>query len=448
MQNRGLKRNIAIIIFTILISTGALTQEMPEWTDLPNAPFSSRHNDVYFVTDSLGWICDGNGAIYHTPDGGQSWQQQFLQTDAHFRSIAFLDSLNGWAGNVGLGEFGATDGNIFYHTSDGGQSWSTFNTFAGPAPAGVCGMYVVNDSTIVAVGRVRGPAFFAKTTNRGQTWTSKDMGEYAAGLIDVYFFSPDTGVAVGLTNSNHEQSSGIVLGTTDGGQTWEERHRTDRTGEWCWKLTFPSRQVGYASLQRNSRTPIYILKTVDGGQTWESKLFSSSYYFVQGLGFATEEMGWIGGNSSQPVFQTTDGGETWSSAGFGVRVNRFRFLRPDFGYAVGRTVYKYSSKTAVSVAASPAPPTDFRLAQNYPNPFNPDTRIEYELAVPDDIELSIFNLLGERVRTLFKGGREAGSHLALWDGRNEQGVALPSGIYVYRLKSGREVVVRRMLLLR
>ena len=73
--------------------------------------------------------------------------------------------LNGWAGNVGYGEFGATDTMNLYETSDGGVSWVPFDNFTGPEPTGICGLQVINDTVMCAVGRVRGPAFFAKTTN-------------------------------------------------------------------------------------------------------------------------------------------------------------------------------------------------------------------------------------------------------------------------------------------
>src|SRR5690606_29256452 len=137
---------------------------------------------------------------------------------------------------------------------------------------------------------------------------------------DVYFPHPDTGFAVGLTNEEHSLSRGVVLATTDGGETWETRFTTTRTGEWSWKLSFPTRNTGYASLQRNSRSPIYFLKTTDGGETWEEKLFTSGYYFVQGIGFVDENTGWLGGNTAEPAYQTTDGGETWTPLDIGVRL--------------------------------------------------------------------------------------------------------------------------------
>ena len=440
---------ISTTLFTFLGPPRLSGQPSSDWESLDNVPLGSRYNDVYFVNSEIGWIANGSGEIYKTIDGGTSWSIQLDKSVAHFRSIGFVDSLRGWAGNVGFGEFGATDTSALYETSDGGENWSPFNSFNGPKPVGLCGMFVLNDSSVFAVGRVRGPAFFVKTTDRGHTWFSKDLNELAAGLIDVYFFNPDTGLAVGLTNANHTFSSGVVLATTDGGDTWERRHITNRNGEWCWKLSFPSRKVGYASLQRNQLAPIYILKTTDGGLTWQNKFFFSGQYFVQGIGFVTEDIGWIGGNSTYPVYQTTDGGETWQPTNFGTRVNRFRFLGDSLGYAVGETVYKYLPQEPVSVAGNrPEQPVSFQLRQNYPNPFNPTTNIEFRIAHPGVVTLRIFDVSGREVAMLLNEDMPAGNYVVQWDGTDIKNQRVASGSYFCQLTLDNQVKTHKMLLVK
>lgn len=423
------------------------------WQTLTNVPILTRYNDVYFVTAKLGWIVNGSGQIYRTIDGGGSWEKQFDKSGVHFRSIGFFDAQHGWAGNVGPGEFGATDTTTLYHTQDAGQTWQTMNSFIGPKPRGLCGMHVVNDSVICAVGRVRGPAFFARTTDRGKTWRAQDMSAFAAGLIDVYFFHPDTGIAVGLTNVSHNNSSGVVLYTSDGGKTWVKRFITARVGEWCWKTSFPSRNVGYVSLQRNSATPIYILKTTDRGKTWQEKLFSSSYYFVQGIGFVDEQNGWIGGNSSFPSYQTQDGGATWQSAGFGASMNRVRFLGDTLGYAVGRTVYKYTKSATRVAEAEHELPGAFALAQNYPNPFparasgNASTTIRFSLPQRSMVTIKIFDVMGREITQLLHEEREAGEHVMRWDGADREGNALGAGVYFCSVRANDFTATRKMIVM-
>jgi flagellar hook assembly protein FlgD len=90
----------------------------------------------------------------------------------------------------------------------------------------------------------------------------------------------------------------------------------------------------------------------------------------------------------------------------------------------------------------------FTLFQNYPNPFNPSTVISWQLAVGSEVELNIFNLLGQEVRTLVDKRQEAGYHSVRWDGNDNQGNPVASGIYLYRIKTGEFVSVRQMLMMK
>lgn len=87
------------------------------------------------------------------------------------------------------------------------------------------------------------------------------------------------------------------------------------------------------------------------------------------------------------------------------------------------------------------------LHQNFPNPFNPETVILYELPQTSQVEVVVFNLLGERIRTLVNQRQTAGQHHLHWDGRNEFGMPVPSGVYLYRLRAGEFVQTRKMVLM-
>jgi len=94
-------------------------------------------------------------------------------------------------------------------------------------------------------------------------------------------------------------------------------------------------------------------------------------------------------------------------------------------------------------------PTEFSLAQNYPNPFNPNTSIAYGLNNDASVTLAIYNVLGQKVRTLVNNKQQiAGSYVVKWDGRNDAGLLVPSGMYVYRLEAGDRVLARKMLMLK
>ncbi len=92
-------------------------------------------------------------------------------------------------------------------------------------------------------------------------------------------------------------------------------------------------------------------------------------------------------------------------------------------------------------------PTDFDLAQNYPNPFNPSTTIRYQLPVNVNVQLVIINSIGQVIRTLTDGMTLAGSHSVLWDGRDDNGGKVSSGLYFYRLQAGDFSQTRKMILM-
>ncbi|KPL20885.1 MAG: hypothetical protein AMS23_10215 [Bacteroides sp. SM1_62] len=91
---------------------------------------------------------------------------------------------------------------------------------------------------------------------------------------------------------------------------------------------------------------------------------------------------------------------------------------------------------------------EFVLHQNYPNPFNPETVIEYQLPRAADVEISIFNLQGQKMTTLVQEYRSAGSHKIIWGGTDKYSQQVASGVYLYQLKIGKFTQVKKMMLLR
>ena len=92
--------------------------------------------------------------------------------------------------------------------------------------------------------------------------------------------------------------------------------------------------------------------------------------------------------------------------------------------------------------------SNFILYQNYPNPFNPRTTISYTLPTASDVRLSIYDILGQKIKTIVGKRQTAGTYEIRWDGRNEKAENVASGIYLYSLKVNEHIITKKMVLLR
>ena len=93
-------------------------------------------------------------------------------------------------------------------------------------------------------------------------------------------------------------------------------------------------------------------------------------------------------------------------------------------------------------------PEQFALHYNYPNPFNPTTTISYDLPEQAQVTLSVYDLLGKKIKTLVNQSQDAGNNIAVWDGTDEFGRPVSAGVYLYRIKAGEFTQTRKMLLLK
>lgn len=93
-------------------------------------------------------------------------------------------------------------------------------------------------------------------------------------------------------------------------------------------------------------------------------------------------------------------------------------------------------------------PVEFALKQNFPNPFNPSTDIQFSVPEAGSVKISVYNTLGQEVRSLFTGDVARGTRIVRWDGRNNAGAQMPSGTYIYRMVSGKFTEAKKMMLLK
>ena len=126
-------------------------------------------------------------------------------------------------------------------------------------------------------------------------------------------------------------------------------------------------------------------------------------------------------------------------------------------------IYAYSSNDSVQITGtrqllvkkegnlnteSIGIPKSFVLHPNYPNPFNPQTQIKFEIPYAGNVDLSVYNLLGVKVKTLYSGQKPPGTFVFKWDGKNENDELVSGGVYIYQLKTEKDIQMRKMILLK
>ena len=300
-----------------------VTHESSEWRKQETVPFKGKQDDIFFVSEKIGWYGNGEGLLYKTEDGGEHWELQWKKPGTFIRALGFVDEHVGVLGNVGTDYFpGVKDETPLYRTADGGETWTPVS-ISGPKPKGICAIDVFRKpfinhgvlgykTTIRAGGRVGGPAYLLRSVDEGLTWISQDMSGLTAMILDVKFVSECVGFIAGATDVDVEKAHALVLRTGDGGKTWQKVYDGSRPWEITWKLAFPTDQVGYVTVQNYdqyaSNKKRVVAKTSDAGLHWAEVLVAEDHELTEfGIAFLNSLHGWLGG--AKQDYETVDGGK-------------------------------------------------------------------------------------------------------------------------------------------
>ena len=368
-----------------------------QWQILPNSPLAPyyHHDDMYFVDESTGWLCNISGEIWKTTDAGDSWTRVLNQPETSFRTIVFADHQRGWVANLGVGGWTGTvsDPNILYETTDGGLTWSAVTNFNGPTPDGICGLEWIAPDTIYGAGRYAGGAYFITSRDGGASWTSKDLNIPYDGFVDTHFFNEDEGYITGHVSAPGGVDAARLLHTTDGGQTWTTVISNDAYH--YWKIGFASDTFGYGVAAYGPDGNKWI-QTYDGGETWTDRVFADNFE-ANGIGFLNEQIGFIGGNEPD-TYQTFDGGANWTSIQidplYGDRCNKFIKVGDDTIYGIGMRIYKFTIGGQLNLQADTSSyiPEDFdnALCSITTHPVAERVSVTYTVPEDDHVQVTIY----------------------------------------------------------
>jgi len=327
-----------------------------------------------------------------------------------------------------------------YGTSDGGATWENRATSLGPAiRAELNDVLMFDPNTAIIVGgvvQVFGESMILYTTNAGYTWTRQNSNT-ASSLYSVSFFDANDGIAVGR--------GAKVLRTTNAGATWE--NEVINNGQTL---------NGVQMLSAESAIAVGGNGTVFGraGDHWVSVLLTDFRAHTTEVGielewsvFADEEiMGFelyrCRVNGDDEHILTDDLIDATRRSYIDATV------QPGVGYRYTLVALSVEGGRVLSTPVEvmlPLPTA--RLYQNHPNPFNPTTTIRYTVPTRSLVELRIYSVAGRLVRTLVSSEVPAGNREVSWDGTNDAGNKVASGIYMYRLRTGKFSQSRKMTLI-
>jgi photosystem II stability/assembly factor-like uncharacterized protein len=332
---------IPLFIFLEKVSAQASGNEGWFW-QYPK-PQGNTLNDIFIFNRDTAIAVGDLGTVIKTTNGGESWDVQHHGggTSYDLKNVHFTDSMNGWA----VGGIKYPSKNIFLKTGNGGKDWTEVTT-----DTTLCynAVYFIDADTGFVVGE---DGILLRTTDGGNSWDTRRIDDYIGyGWLDVFdlfaitFTDKQTGWTVGAGYYGNQ-----IYKTTDCGRTWQwnEQVVLPKIYSGLFDICFTDKNHGFITGDLGS-----FLKTTDGGATWQyqnlsEKYQKEDYQFFNSIFFTDSITGWIvGGNGSIDshyggvILTTTNGGEIWAEVDSNKsygQLYKIRFSDRNRGWFVGQS---------------------------------------------------------------------------------------------------------------
>ncbi len=382
--------------------------------------FNDYHEGI-FIGDPVG----GRWTIFRTTNAGAQWDSTGLYLPS--------EGLAGW--NNSLFVYGnkvwfGTNGSKIWYSSDFGTSWTArqtsgeVNTFA---------IWFNRDYFNVGLS---GGSNFIRSLNYGESW----------GSIGV----PGTGNVSGITGYYWNwyvtrQSTSIFKATNNVGNTWETTYTAPagnynhiRVAKQGFAV-YGVRSNGGITKGFGTVVPVELASFTATSNEGSVVLDWSTATETNNQGFTIERK--VAGGEYAAIAFVEGNGSSTTTRNYSFTDGNLQAGK--YSYRLKQTDFDGTSAYSKEVEVDVAQVISYALDQNFPNPFNPETVIRFALPVAGNVDITVYNSLGQKVMTLFNGQREAGYHQVTFNAEN-----FPSGSYIYTIKAGNFTATRKMMLMK
>lgn len=388
-----------------------------------NSGVSSSLNDIAILDSTTVIAVGDNCTIIKSTDRGTTWRKISVSSTFNLKSVFFITGKVGIAGG---------NGESILATTNGGESWSEINHNS----AGVITSCFINRPYIVLGTEFSGSAL-SYSSNGGQSW---EVRATPPGKVYSLIYDEQSGNLYACCGSS-------VLKSEDLGNTWQNLNINGNM--WGgYKASVLKSENRFVIIGLGGDLPTYpVLAYNRSGDSvwsfrkliwhWDTVLVDVApvspnvYYFLQNNG---------------TIYRSADTGKTLIPEHINAlqKIKRIRFHEASLGYAVGESgiVFTRYEITAIEGRKQAGTVESLQL-YNYPNPFNPETRIKFFLPSAENVQLSIYNSLGQLVSVLDNGYKSAGEHELSFNG-----TGFPSGVYIMQLKTGTQLLNKQVVLLK
>ncbi len=405
--------------------------------------------DISFADSRTGFVAGELGVVYRTTDGGAHWQQAMnLGYPYYWYGVEALN-----LDSVVVAGFQIQSGEgIVRWSEDGGVTWGPI--LAVHPDAWLDKIRFADSERGIATTMAGGQ--IVRTTGGGRTapdWSRVIADSTGGWFAGNFTFEKDLPVMA---------AGAHLCRSSDGGASWSAQTGADPVFDGAVEFVNPS--LGFTG-GGNIAPGVqgWVHRTTDGGNTWTDRLLVTPYP-VRAVRFATPMRGWAAGgdidSNAGGIWGTTDGGNTWTrEIDTAAEMRSLSLVRVGSdsvdvwgcGYTAAFQGRIYHCRVYLPAPAAVRERTDQSAVspvRTFPNPFSPSTSLSFFMARPESVLVEIFDPAGRVIRRIEPGLVGSGTHEILWDGRDEAGRRLASGVFFYRFRAGDEVKGGTLVLVR